>query len=191
MDLGRVLFRLRNLLASLPLVYALFATTLEWKDTWSCWAIAVALAALGVVMRAWATCHCGYSTGEKKTLAFTGPYAWIRNPLYVGNLLLILAGVVASGLEWFLPIAALWSFGIYACVVGYEEEIMLRKFGSPYSRYRNVVPAWLPRWKRVYQAAALPSRGLFPAIVRQSGNLLVLLPFALKEWHVFGLGSGY
>jgi protein-S-isoprenylcysteine O-methyltransferase Ste14 len=192
MRIGRVLFMARNHLAALPMVYALFSTQWEWELPVATWSIAIGLATAGVVMRAWATCHCRYSTGQKKLLAFTGPYAHIRNPLYVGNILIILGGIVASELLWLLPVAALWALAVYSAVAAYEDGVMLAKFGDDYLRYRASVPAWIPALAGV--PAAAPRNGapaaLSSAIVRQATNYLWLLPFVLKDLHVLGLGDG-
>lgn len=184
MALAHLLFRFRNPLAALPLVYALFSTSWEWEADGAAWATGICLAIFGVLLRAWATCHCKYSTGQKKALAYTGPYRVIRNPLYVANILIILASVVVSDLAWFLPIAALWSFGVYAAVAAYEDRVMVAKFGQPYVEYRDSVPAWIPRLD-----ALIGNHSPFlRAVVRQTPNLIWLVPFVFKELNMFGLG---
>jgi protein-S-isoprenylcysteine O-methyltransferase Ste14 len=185
MSLDRLLFRFRNPIAALPIAYALFSTRWEWEDTTLMWSIAIALAMLGVMLRAWATCHCLYASGMKKTLAVTGPYAYVRNPLYVGNILIILGAVVASELEWLLPIAFLWALAVYSAVAAYEGRVMLAKFGDAWVRYRDTTPAWIPSFSRAGQP-----RSFVQAVVRQAANLVWLAPFILKEMNVLGLGCG-
>jgi protein-S-isoprenylcysteine O-methyltransferase Ste14 len=79
----------------------------------------------------------------------TGPYRWVRNPLYVGT------GLVIAGSALFFHSAALGAFAAGFClmahlfVVYYEEPTMERTFGARYSDYANAVPRWLPRWREL------------------------------------------
>ena len=73
-----------------------------------------------------------------------GPYALIRNPLYVGNMVVILGVLIYAGTP-IVGLLALVFFGFqYHCVVKYEESFMLAKFGEEYQRYMERVPAWIP-----------------------------------------------
>ncbi len=78
----------------------------------------------------------------------TGPYRWVRNPIYIGALLVVL------GEAWlFMSLALLVYAGIMAVcfhlfVVGYEERALGRRFGGTYQEYRQAVPRWIPRRPR-------------------------------------------
>lgn len=80
-------------------------------------------------------------------LVIGGLYRFVRNPMYVALLLVI------GGQALILGRAGLW---LYAGVVWlttamfvrfYEEPALRRRFGAGYDRYRDAVPAWLPRWR--------------------------------------------
>ena len=106
------------------------------------WPVAFA----GIALRAWAAGHLR----KNQQLAVSGPYAYVRNPLYLGSLLagiglgicanhaVLLAGILVVFLLWFLP------------VVG-EEEDHIRKilpgFREYESRVRRFVPALRPRYE--------------------------------------------
>lgn len=79
-----------------------------------------------------------------KRLVTDGPYAYTRNPMYLGHLL-FLAGLV--GATW-SPIAlacALWQYRRLAARVRVDEERLERIFGDEYREYVTSVPRWLPR----------------------------------------------
>jgi len=75
----------------------------------------------------------------------TGPHRWVRNPIYISALLVVL------GQAWlFLSLPLLGYAGAMALcchlfVIGYEEPALRRRFGSAYLKYRRTVPRWIPR----------------------------------------------
>jgi protein-S-isoprenylcysteine O-methyltransferase Ste14 len=80
-----------------------------------------------------------------RRLVAVGPYRWVRNPIYVGALAVIL------GESWlFLSVPLLIYAGEAAIVchlfvIGYEEPTLRRRFGEAYAEYRRTVPRWIPR----------------------------------------------
>ena len=94
---------------------------------------------MGLLVRAWATGHL-----EKNIrLAESGPYAYVRNPLYMGTLL-VAAGLVVATRRWIL--AALFAavfLLIYLPVVELEEQHLAELF-SNFRAYADRVPAFWP-----------------------------------------------
>lgn len=80
-------------------------------------------------------------------LITTGPFAHVRNPLYVGNMLLYIGvGVMSLALfPWLLIGAALWFYFQYYMIVTREEEYLIERFGRDYEHYRNNVRRFVPR----------------------------------------------
>ena len=78
-------------------------------------------------------------------LVTEGVYAHVRNPMYVGNLLIV-AGVAIAANSWptILLGSALAVF-MYICIVAAEEEYLLGRFGEAFKAYCRDVPRWLPR----------------------------------------------
>jgi protein-S-isoprenylcysteine O-methyltransferase Ste14 len=74
-----------------------------------------------------------------------GPYGWVRNPIYIAALLVLV------GEAWlFLSLPLLVYAGAVAIfchlfVIGYEEPTLRRRFGETYVAYLRTVPRWIPR----------------------------------------------
>jgi protein-S-isoprenylcysteine O-methyltransferase Ste14 len=185
MSLWTFLFKYRNVLAALPLIYALLSLRWEYEVNYVLWPLAGLTALLGAALRAWARCHCNYGVTDQKRLTTTGPYALVRNPLYVGNLLVIAGAAVASELLWFVPLALLWAFFIYCGVIRHEESRLEAKYGDDFRQYRIRVHAWWPRSFRIPELAA---KGGFAAafLVQAVYAGLLLTPFIVKELNPFG-----
>ena len=99
------------------------------------------LALPGLALRAWATGHLR----KNDALATTGPYAYTRNPLYLGSLIIGLGFTIASGkLILGLVFAALF-LGIYVPVMRVEAKTLAELFGKDYREYAAAVPLFLPR----------------------------------------------
>jgi protein-S-isoprenylcysteine O-methyltransferase Ste14 len=74
-----------------------------------------------------------------------GPYRWVRNPIYVAALLVVL------GEAWLflsLPLlvyAGTMAISCHLFVIAYEERTLRRRFGEAYVEYLRTVPRWIPR----------------------------------------------
>lgn len=107
------------------------------------------------------------STGyidKDEQLATAGPFAWCRNPLYVANLMVVVAFTLMSGRLIVLPVMVLLWWLTHAPTVACEEQFLRRRFGAQFERYCEVVPRWIPRrptnsnterfsWRRVLNNA--------------------------------------
>ncbi len=182
------LWTYRNLVAGLPLVFAVVSQRWEWDKDSVLWPIAIVLCVVGIAVRSWAACYCRYGQGEKKTLAVTGPYALVRNPLYWGNILVLAGAIVASELAWLLLVAMPWAFLVYDSAVRVEEHRLAQKYGEEFERYKLAVGRWFPRrWPRGSGAPIVPRGSLLRTAVGQFPNIFVLLPFLAKEINIFDL----
>jgi len=98
------------------------------------------LALIGLMIRAWAA---GY-LDKSRSLATAGPYAFSRNPLYLGSALLGLGFGLAGG-SWMMALAFLGLFLIvYWPVMCHEASFLRDKFGEAYSSYARRVPLFFP-----------------------------------------------
>ena len=81
-------------------------------------------------------------------LIATGLYAWIRNPMYLLYVVILLGEALWFG-SWMLAGYALVFWLVFhAYVVGREEPLLRRRFGGRYEAYRTRVPRWLPSPRR-------------------------------------------
>jgi len=78
-------------------------------------------------------------------LVVTGFYRYVRNPMYVGVLVIILGNALILGNAAIFAYAALIALGFAAFVMGYEEPTLRRLFGADYLEFCANVPRWLPR----------------------------------------------
>ncbi|HEX9331764.1 MAG TPA: isoprenylcysteine carboxylmethyltransferase family protein, partial [Anaerolineales bacterium] len=82
-----------------------------------------------------------------KELVVTGFYHYVRNPIYVGVLLIFLGHFLWFG-YWSLLIYSMLAFiGVHLFIVLYEEPTLQRRFGAAYEDYLKKVPRWIPRFK--------------------------------------------
>jgi protein-S-isoprenylcysteine O-methyltransferase Ste14 len=142
------------------LVWGIFAAAiLIFPVSFSCArAIAsVPLLAAGQALRFWAA---GFIpkyrtlTVGAPGLVTSGPYAWVRNPLYAGNGIMGLGWSVMAGPVWCAVFAAIY-FVLYSLViVPFEESFLSERFGEEYERYRRSTPSVIPRPNNLREKAA-------------------------------------
>jgi protein-S-isoprenylcysteine O-methyltransferase Ste14 len=121
--------------------------------TLSSLAIGMPVSLAGLALRAWAAGNLA----KNQRLATAGPYALLRNPLYVGTLL-VAAGLVLASRS--IPLGVVFAavfFLIYLPVIQLEEQ-HLRSLFPEYADYARQVPSLVPRWApagraRSFQAA--------------------------------------
>ncbi len=82
-----------------------------------------------------------------KQLVVRGLYRYVRNPMYVGVLSLILGQAIWFESVHLIAYAGLAFLLMHAFVLFYEEPALKRKFGESYERYCETVPRWIPRVK--------------------------------------------
>ena len=83
-----------------------------------------------------------------RELVATGLYRWVRNPMYLSALLLLVGEAILLEAPVLLRYAAAFFLATHLFVVLYEEPALRRKFGESYDRYRATVPRWLARRPR-------------------------------------------
>lgn len=78
-------------------------------------------------------------------LVVSGFYRYVRNPIYIGFVAILIGEALLFGSPGLLEYAAVaWGIGA-AGVRFYEEPTLARKFGTKYAEYRHAVRAWIPR----------------------------------------------
>lgn len=82
-----------------------------------------------------------------------GPYRWVRNPIYIAALLVVLGEGWLFHSFALLKYAAAMAVCFHLFVIGYEEPTLYRKFGDTYVEYKQVVARWIPRRPRSMRIA--------------------------------------
>jgi protein-S-isoprenylcysteine O-methyltransferase Ste14 len=129
-----------------------FAAAYLWfaKPNWSALLIGFVIALIGVLIRALASGHIQ----KNAALATTGPYAYTRNPLYLGSIVIALGFIVAARNVW-IGIATLAMFAFIYLPVIKAEEKYLRSAFADYDRYASAVPRLFPRFTRYQSGDAI------------------------------------
>jgi protein-S-isoprenylcysteine O-methyltransferase Ste14 len=83
-----------------------------------------------------------------RRLVVSGPYRFIRNPMYVGAVLALGGAALVFRSLTLLAYAVGFFLAAHAFVMWYEEPTLAHLFGSGYQAYRSTVPRWLPRVRR-------------------------------------------
>lgn len=102
----------------------------------------------GEFIRFWALMHSIKIPKNNLTLNddFTanGPYSYVRNPLYIGNIIIISSLTIINGARFFSFLVAVIFLVLYNEIAKLEEENLLKVKGKDYYRYKTSVSRWLP-----------------------------------------------
>lgn len=141
-----------------PLGFLLAAAFLYLaRPTWISLAIGALVAAPGLAIRALAAGH----VKKNEELTQTGPYAYTRNPLYLGSILMALGFAIAGQNLWIGAALVAFFLAIYLPVIR-SEEIWLRGAFPEFEDYAKRVPRLLPRLTPGAGAAAAPTQSPAP-----------------------------
>jgi protein-S-isoprenylcysteine O-methyltransferase Ste14 len=150
--LGGWLFRHRT---SLPLPVAIAILTLrigEAPPSPLLVGAGVAVTIAGELIRLWGVHHIGAISRTRSErlgpLVASGPFALVRNPLYVGNIALWVGFALAARLVWLAPVIVVLLALEYHAIVRWEETLLESRLGQEYRDYAARVPRWIPTFNR-------------------------------------------
>ena len=126
-DVVAFLARRRVALGGLTAIAALVLA----RPTWSSWYAGLAVAVIGEGIRVWAAGHLEKS----REVTTSGPYRWMRHPLYVGSSILALGIVIAARSYVVGGLAVLYLGTTITAAIRSEEAFLRRTFGDAYDRY--------------------------------------------------------
>jgi protein-S-isoprenylcysteine O-methyltransferase Ste14 len=120
----------------------MFALLYLWlaKPSWRFLLLSLLLIVPGLAIRALASGH----VRKNEALATSGPYAYTRNPLYLGSLLIGVGFAIAARSAWVGVLLAVMFFAIYLPVIRDEEAFLRQKFPE-FDEYARRVPRMFPR----------------------------------------------
>lgn len=105
-------------------------------------AIGVPIAFVGALVRLYAS---GFIV-KNQELATSGPYRFMRHPLYTGNILLVIGFAIAASLWWCVPLAIFFFWFYYPTAIEYEDRKLRRIFGTAWEQWAARTPALVPRF---------------------------------------------
>lgn len=192
MELPTFFFKYRSY-TPLPLILVLLyqaAPELQWVI------VGFIVMAIGESVRFWGILYAGGATRTRNVgaqkLVTAGPFGHLRNPLYLGNMLIYTGVAFVAGGPWMwqlVIIAIAFFMWQYSQIITLEENTLEQLFGEDYEEYKVHVPRFIPQikpWRRsdgdveriTFKEAAKPEKSTWINI----GIILVLI--ALK-WLIF------
>jgi protein-S-isoprenylcysteine O-methyltransferase Ste14 len=130
---------------------------------------------VGFLLRFSAAAYLNKESLAKEILVTDGPYAFIRNPRYFGNILILTGTVIAGGglLPHLLWITIIYFSFQYIGIARYEENLLDAKFGDKFELYTDLVPRYYPRLSPYPGREHIKSN--FGAALNEEKNALIIL----------------
>ena len=160
--LGGWLFRHRT---SVPGPVALVIVMLPGSKSASPFLVGagVAITVVGELIRLWGVYHIGAISRTRSErlgpLVAGGPFALVRNPLYVGNILLWVGFAIAARMLRLAPIILVLLALEYHAIVRWEETLLESRLGQAYREYAARVPRWIPSLNRGHRGLRRATQG--------------------------------
>ena len=158
-DLRRLIFNYRSYT---PIPFLLVMVWFARPTLWSM-VVGFVLVVCGEGIRFWGVSIAGSETRTTGKVGGTylitnGPFAYVRNPLYLGNMLMYAGiGVMSLALfPWLLVVAVLWFYVQYSLIVSQEEEYLEQQFGTVFEEYRENVGRFIPKMQKYISSSPPP-----------------------------------
>ncbi len=185
MDIRQFFFKYRSYT---PIPFLLFALYFA-APTPESFTRGILLMILGELIRIWGVSYAGGATRTRNVganrLVTNGPFGYVRNPLYIGNVLMYTGAAIVANfwMPWLLLIVWLF-FGVqYYFIIKLEEEKLGEIFGDSYLEYCREVPRILPRLRPAHSSHPVQPN-LKGALRSEKSTFLsftlILLLFGLK-----------
>lgn len=147
-QLGGWLFRHRTALP-LPCAAAILGLRIgQARPSTVLVATGVLVTLAGELLRMWGVHHIGAISRTRADrlgpLVSTGPFARVRNPLYLGNIAIWIGFALTARLVWLAPVILILLGLEYHAIVRWEEQLLESRRGEEYRDYTSRVPRWFP-----------------------------------------------
>jgi len=152
----------------------------RWSDAPGApfWIAGALVVALGEAIRMWAVHHIGAISRTRSDrlgpLIATGPFALVRNPLYLGNILLWTGFAISARLLWLAPVIVVLLALEYHAIVCWEEGLLTERIGEPYVHYVARVPRWIPSFGAKTSADAAVTFSWRQTLFSERGTLIAI-----------------
>lgn len=145
--IGHLWFKWRSL-SPVPLFLLFFFLKPNFILSGDQKALVLTLIFLAEGIRVWAVSYAGSRTRTRGDnvieLVHAGPYRYVRNPLYIANILMYSLVGVFFGFTYLSLFVLLYSALQYSLIVRFEESVLERDIGEPYKHYKKRVARWIP-----------------------------------------------
>ena len=192
MELPTFFFKYRSY-TPIPLIVILLyqaEPTLQWVIT------GIAVMLLGEAIRFWGVLYAGGATRTRivgaPELVTAGPFGFVRNPLYLGNMLIYVGVALVAGGPWMwqmVVIAIAFFTWQYSQIITLEEDTLTTLFGDEYEEYREHVPRFIPRlrpWRKPGESTErLPLRKAVRPEKSTWINMGIILILIAAKWFFF------
>jgi protein-S-isoprenylcysteine O-methyltransferase Ste14 len=194
--LGGWLFRHRTIIpAPFILAILLLPVRKSSSDPWVA-GVGVGLTWIGEALRLWAVRHIGAVSRTRSErlgpLIAAGPFAVIRNPLYLGNIVIWAGFAIAARIPWLAGVIVVLLGLQYHAIVRWEEQLLEARYPDEYRIYTERVPRWIPSGNRgerglrrsqvlfTWRETLFSERGTLIAMA--VGYLLLWLKLRTENW---------
>ena len=156
-----------------------------------------AIVGAGELLRLWAVRHIGVISRTRSDrlgpLVSTGPFGFVRNPLYLGNIALWVGFAVSAHLVWLVPIFIVVLSFEYHAIVRWEEELLTSRRQDEYREYVSRVPRWMPSvgGSRQWSGDRPATNSWSDTFFSERGTLIAIAAGFLLLWmkhHVWSTG---
>ena len=181
MDIRQFFFKYRSY-TPIPIAILIIYFASEQKPYYL---LGLLMLLVGESIRIWAVSYAGGKTRTRKVgapaLCTSGPYAFTRNPLYLGNMFMYIGiTLVAGAPNIIFMILIIFSFFMiqYTLIVSLEEETLTNLFGEAYINYKKNVPPIFPRitpWKNKAETKRTPILKTLKTEKRTLQNVFLIL----------------
>jgi protein-S-isoprenylcysteine O-methyltransferase Ste14 len=193
--IGKWLFQQRT---SIPIPFALAILTLKVGESERSLALSVTgvlVTVIGELIRAWGVHHIGAISRTRSDrlgpLVASGPFALVRNPLYIGNIAMWVGFALTARLVWLAAVIAVLLALEYHAIVRWEESLLESRLENAYRDYAARVPRWIPKLTRGSSPASSAVTGFSwkETLFSERGTLIaiavgyLLLWLKLKTWN--------
>ena len=190
MNLSLFLFKNRSYTPVPLILLALVLARPEWSTIFAGFAVMIS----GELIRFWGVSYAGSATRTTAKaggadLITSGPFGYVRNPLYVGNFFLALGFVIMAWawMPWMILIFLCLFFFQYTFIVTHEEEYLQQTFKEEYKNYRNSVHRWIPRFTPYIGLTTKEPN--FPAALKSERNtfqsIILVTVILIIRWQLF------
>lgn len=148
-ELAAFLFKIRSY-TPIPFLLLMF---IFYSGNMESWLVGIPIIIFGEFIRFWGVANAGCLTRttnqpKAKILVTSGPFGYVRNPLYIGNIIVYTGfGILSYALFPYLAVIAFfWFIFQYWLIISIEEKFLESKFGLEYEQYKENVNRLWPRF---------------------------------------------